>query len=109
MNLEENMQILKTAVFLVSAVFFMVGMHGIDQAWNLKTVNARYGADYYETSYLLAFDEEQLYKNSLMIALGGFLAAVMSGAWLSSPCNRSARRLSSPQGRRVSRARTCAC
>jgi hypothetical protein len=67
-------------VFLVIGVlFFMVGMHGIDNGWNLAYVQNAVGGEWFDSSYLITMTPLEVYNRSVMVTFAGFLVSVLSG------------------------------
>jgi hypothetical protein len=63
-------------MMVVGIVFFMVGMNGIDNAWNLPST-------WMDTNYFGdMFSKEALYVQSMMTANAGFLLTVLSSFFL---------------------------
>lgn len=57
---------------VLGIVFFMVGMHGIDNAWNLPL-------NWYDQNLLgHPFTRDQLYSQSIIVVFLGFLLTVFS-------------------------------
>ncbi len=73
------------------AVFFLLGFHNVDQAFNLHTVNDAFGyKGFYDTSLLgQPYDEYQMYKIGWLLSFSGFFLTVMSSLYAFKPEKRN--------------------
>jgi hypothetical protein len=74
-----QMQLLWTVFLVVGVIFFMVGMHGIDNGWNSAYVSRAVGGEWADSSFFLTFTPSEIYIISVMVTFAGFIISVLSG------------------------------
>ncbi len=67
-------------LFFASTFIFMLGIHNIDTAWNLHTVNKADSTLFWFDTNVSGkeIDEHQMYRSGLTMALLGFFTAMLS-------------------------------
>lgn len=66
---------ISAVIMFLGTVFFIIGFHMIDNAWNMQ-------ADMLDHSIFLAFSKIELYRYGTMTALFGFLISVVSAMFI---------------------------
>jgi hypothetical protein len=70
-------------LLVIGAVFFMVGMHNIDNAWNMGYVEHATGIQLFDSASLGSpMDKDSLYNAGIMITFFGFLISIASALFL---------------------------
>lgn len=81
-------QVFLLTIFMIGIMFFMVGMHGIDNAWNLAYVKSVSGGSWFDSSFFLIMSPAELYSRSLMTVFFGFFLSVVSAMAVSRSFDR---------------------
>jgi hypothetical protein len=72
-------QVFFILLLVLGTIFFMVGLHGIDNAWNLSYVENVSGGEWTDSSLFGgALSGGQLYSQSVLLTLVGFMIAVIA-------------------------------
>lgn len=65
---------------VVGIMLFMVGMHGMDNAWNLAYVREKAGGVWTDSAFFgNSLSPPELYSRCVMVTFAGFLVSVLSG------------------------------
>lgn len=73
-------KILGIMLLVIGCVFFMVGLHGIDNSWNLHVLNQATGQQWIDSSLTTDFTVEKLYALGVLETIVGFVIAILGTA-----------------------------
>lgn len=82
LSLSDNnsfMQALWIIFLVIGVMFFMVGMHGIDNGWNSAYVRQAVGGEWVDSSFFATLIPSEIYSRSVMVTFAGFIVSIMSG------------------------------
>jgi hypothetical protein len=75
-------QILLAFAILTGTVLFVTGLHGIDNAWNMKYMNHMTGDEFID--FTLAGDgktADAVYGQSVLLCMAGFFATMLAALY----------------------------
>ena len=74
---------------IIGVVFFMAGLHGIDNAWNMQYIECVNGGNYMDSSLIgYSYGKGDLYRNSVMVVFIGFFISAVSALFCAYVTNK---------------------
>lgn len=73
-------QILSAMLLIIATAFFFIGLHNLDNAWNMRTVEDLYGGNWcdYDVLSINCYTPFQSYPISIVIMFGSFWLVVFT-------------------------------
>lgn len=79
--------IIFVVIMIIGVFAFVSGLHGIDNAWNIKYINYQTGREFIDyTVFGYGRTADEIYNQSILLAVAGFYISVIAALCLEE-CN----------------------